>query len=195
MMPAPSDYGSKRVHVDANAVIDYIREYTLDKMKMAHTSPKMAIFMRRLGQIRPVYITATARREADHNLRKDLVHKLRRSRADKLTGRAYNYLRKYCDKMKCEEIYDFIPAARAMYASISSDLDNQKFFKWKEKKGKHVADPVIGSDFNDLLILSTAASDAQQHAVELWTHDTDFTMFGAEILSKLGVQVVDTHRL
>lgn len=194
-MPTPSDYGSKRVHVDANAVIDYIREYTLHKLNMDHTNPTMAELMRRLGQIRPVYITTTAGREADRNLRKDLVHKLDRSKADKLTGRAYEHLKVYCDKYERVVVDDFIPAAQAMYASISNDPNNQKFAKWRKKKSMRVVDPVLGSDLNDLLILSTAASDAQQHVVELWTGDTDFTMFGAEILRTLGVQVVDTHRL
>lgn len=58
-----------------------------------------------------------------------------------------------------------------------------------------MANPVLGSDAGDLAILSTAAQHAQNHAVELWTHDMDFTMFGDEIMRSFNVKVVDTYRL
>ena len=90
---------------------------------------------------------------------------------------------------------DYVPAARAMYAAISEDPSSQKFSKWKKKKSMFVPDPVLGSDRNDLIILSTAANIAQRYEVELWTHDMDFTMFGSEILDRFGVKVVDSHRL
>lgn len=65
----------------------------------------------------------------------------------------------------------------------------------EEEKSMFVIDPVLGSDPNDIKILSTAAHYAQQHEAELWTRDMDFTMFADGILSTLGVRVVDTYRL
>ena len=90
---------------------------------------------------------------------------------------------------------DYVPAARTMYAVINEDPNSQKFSKWKKKKGMFVPDPVLGSDRNDLIILSTAADIAQQYEVDLWTHDMDFAMFGSEILDRFGVKIVDSHRL
>lgn len=54
---------------------------------------------------------------------------------------------------------------------------------------------MLGSDANDLKVLSTAAYYAQFYVVELWTHDMDFTMFADEIPMALGVKIVDTYRL
>ena len=82
-----------------------------------------------------------------------------------------------------------------MYALISSYPHNEKYSHWKKKKGEYIDRPALGSDVNDLTILSTAAHFAQKHAVELWTHDMDFTMFGDEIWRAFRVKVVDTYRL
>ena len=82
-----------------------------------------------------------------------------------------------------------------MYSAISSCPYTQKYARWKKKKGAFAADPVLGSDLNDLKILSTAAHYAQAHPTELWTHDMDFTMFADEIGNAFGLKVVDTYRL
>ena len=82
-----------------------------------------------------------------------------------------------------------------MYALISGDPHNEKFSHWKKKKGEYIDRPELGSDVNDLTILSTAAHFAQKHSVELWTHDMDFTMFSDEIWRAFRVTVVDTYRL
>ena len=195
IMPVLPGDGSRRVHVDANAVIDYIRERTLHNMGMRPTSCRMEVLRERLEQIRHVYVAATAGAEAWKNLEKDIRRHLDRKDDTIVADRALALLGEYLDSVGIKDNLDHVPTAREMYATISKDPRNQKFSMWKIGKGVFRADPVLGSDANDLVILSTAASFAQQHAVELWTHDMDFTIFADEIRVTLGVEIVDTHRL
>lgn len=186
---------SRRVYVDANAVIDYIRERTLHDHGMRPTGRRAEVLRVRLGQEGRVCVAATAGIEAEKNLVKDLTQKLKRVDADIVKDPATNLLHEYLDNMGVEDYLEHVSTAQKMYAAISGDPQNQKFFRWKRKKGRFVANPVLGSDAGDFAILSTAAQHAQNHAVELWTHDMDFTMFGDEIMRSFNVKVVDTYRL
>lgn len=195
MMPMPSSDTSRRVHVDANAVIDYIRERTLRNHGMRPTGRRAEVLRVRLEQMSRVYVAATAGMEAEQNLVKDLAQKLGHVDADIVRDTATKLLHEYLDNAGVEDYLGHVPAAQNMYAAISGDPKNRKFFSWRRKKGMFVVDPALGSDANDLVILSTAARHARDHAVELWTHDMDFTMFAGEIMRTFNVKVVDTYRL
>ena len=194
-MPVLSGDSSRRVHVDANAVIDYIRERALHNLGMRPTSYRMEMLRTRLEQMRHVYVAETAGAEAWKNLKKDIRRHLDHKDYTIVVDRALRLLNEYLDSVGIKDNLDHVPTARKMYASMSKDPHNQKFSMWKIRKGMFREGPVLGSDTNDLIILSTAASSAQQRTVELWTHDMDFTIFADEIWKTLGVQVVDTYRL
>lgn len=194
MTSMPSGGSSAWVHVDANAAIDYIRECALHDLGIPPTGRKPDMLRRRLGQVSHVFVAETASKEAQRNLRKDIAQKLGRSGINRVTGHAQKLIREYCLAAKCDDYLGHVSAAREMYAAASSDPSSLKFSEWKRKKSVRVDNPVLGSR-NDLRILSTAAHHAQQHAVELWTHDMDFTMFADEIGGTFGVKVVDTYSL
>ena len=78
MMLVPSRLDSKRVCVDANAIIDYIREYTLHELKLPSTGQRGAALRDRLGKMRHVLVTETSVSEARKNLEKDMLEKLGR---------------------------------------------------------------------------------------------------------------------
>ena len=191
----PSGDGSRLVHVDANAVIDYIRERTLRDHGMRPTSRKAEALRIHLEQLDNVLVAKTAGMEAKKNLVKDLSQKLKHAESERMKNHALKLLHNYLGTVEAANHLDHVSAVRDMYFAISSDPGSQKFSMRKKKKGMFVADPSLGSDPNDLVILSTAAWYAQNHVVELWTHDMDFTMFVDEIWNTLGVKVVDSHRL
>ena len=184
-----------RVCVDANAAIDYAREYTLHYFGMEPTGRKADILRKRMCQEEHVLVAETAAKEAKRNLVKDLVQKLGRQKAHAIREKAMKILLDYCDEARCGDELEHIPAVQEMYASIESDPTNRKFSNWKKKKSRFAVDPVLGSDINDLKILSTAIHYALLYAVEFWTHDMDFTMFADEIFMMFGLVVVDTYRL
>ena len=203
MMPMPPGRGPRRVYLDANAAIDYVREWVLHDLDLPPTAPELEILRSRLAQTHNVFVSKTARREAGRNLQNDLMREMRMMqkrgdldplKADRVMGKAWRYLRDYFRAKGCNDLLDYVPAAREMYSSIRTNPNKRKFFKWMAKKSVNVAVPVLGSE-NDLRILSTAAHHAQRHVVELWTHDMDFTMFADEIGESFGVKVVDSHRL
>lgn len=190
-----SGHALRRVYLDANAVIDYIREQALHDLGMRPASHRAEILRRRLAQTRNVSVARTAAKEAQRNLQKDLEKKLDWKVVDMVASRAWWLMGKYCRTNGCGDYFAHVPTARKIYFTIRSDPANQKLLEWRKNKSKYVYDPVLGSDENDLRILSTAARHAGQHAVELWTHDMDFTMFVDEIWNELGVKVVDSHCL
>ena len=195
MLPVLSADRSKWVCVDANAVIDYIRECTLRDLGKQPTSRRAEALRMRMEQLGHVFVAETAGMEAERNLLKDLAQKLGHEDAAAVKDPAMTLLHQYLDDVGVADAFDHVSAAQEMYTAISGDPTNQKSSKWKRKKGVFIADPVLGSDRNDLIILSTAAHHARHHAVELWTHDMDFTMFADEIRETFGVTVVDTYRL
>ena len=184
-----------RASIDANAAIDYAREYALHHFGMEPTGRKGDVLRKRLSQVGRVFIAETAVEEAQRNLLKDLVQKLGHETANKIKNTATEMLNKYCKDHECEDNLEYIPAAQQMYALISNNPANQKFSTWKKKKSRFVDDPILGSDINDLKILSTAVYYARICAAEFWTHDMDFTMFADEILRMFGLVVVDTYSL
>ena len=195
-MPAsPGGSLATRVHLDANALIDYIRERALHDTGRPPTGRRADALRKRLDQARHVLVAETAGVEAQRNLPKDLVRKLGRSEAREVMGHALELLHQYRGDVERSDHVEYVSAAREMYAAIRSDPDGQKHSEWKRKKGAFVDDPVLGSDANDLQILSTAAYYARRHPVELWTHDMDFTMFADEIWDAFALKVVDTYRL
>lgn len=194
-MPPHSSDSSVWVCVDANAVIDYTRECTLRDLRMPPTSRKQVALRNNLDQVCHAFVAATAGVEAQENLAKDMIHKLGRLTALSIMDYADDLLYDYLRKVECADSSDYVSAAREMYNLISSDPGNQKHYAWRKKKGMFVVDPVLGSDKNDLVILSTAADYAQRYTVELWTHDRDFTMFADEIQEVFDVKVVDTYSL
>ena len=181
--------------LDANAVIDYIRECALRDHGFSPTGRRAAALRARLDSAPHVLIPATAGNEARRNLKKDLVQKLGQAKAKTVMNRAYELLYNYIRRNGCMDEVEHVLAARTMYVEIRCDSNNQKIVDWEQKKGMLVADPVLGSDTNDLQILSTAAHYFQMHPTELWTHDMDFTMFADEIYKTFGLRVVDTYRL
>ena len=183
------------VCADANVVIDYAREYTLHHFGMEPTGRKADVLRKRLCLAERVFVPATAIEEAKRNFFKDLVQKLGRRKAHMIRKKAGRILRNYCKGVRCRDELEHVPAVQEMYASIKSDPTNQKFFNWKKKKSRFVNDPVLGSDIQDLKILSTAIHYALLHAAEFWTHDMDFTMFADVILRTFGLKVVDSYRL
>ena len=183
------------VCVDANAAIDYAREYTLHYFGMEPTGRKGDVLRKRLCQADHVFVAETAVAEAKRNLVKDLVQKLGHWKANKIKKMAILMLNNYCKEVRCRDELEHVPAVREMYEQIKSNPANQKFSAWKRKKSRFSVDPVLGSDINDLKILSTAIHYALLCAAEFWTHDMDFTMFADEILRMFGLVVVDTYRL
>ena len=183
------------VSIDANAAIDYAREYTLHYFGMEPTGRRADVLRKRLCQAERVFVAETAVGEAKRNLAKDLVQKLGRRKAKVIKSKAVMMLSDYCDEARCGDELEHVPAVRKMYALIKSDPANRKFSEWKKKKGKFVNDPQLGSDVHDLTILSTAIHYALLYAAEFWTHDMDFTMFADEILRTFGLKVVDSYRL
>ena len=125
---------SRRVYVDANAVIDYIRERTLHDHGMRPTGRRAEVLRVRLGQEGRVCVAATAGIEAEKNLVKDLTQKLKRVDADIVKDPATNLLHEYLDNMGVEDYLEHVSTAQKMYAAISGDPQNQKFFRWKRKK-------------------------------------------------------------
>ena len=194
LMP-PGSSLTLRVSIDANAAIDYAREYTLHYFGMEPTGRKADVLRKRLCRAERVFVAETAIGEAKRNLAKDLVQKLGRHKAHMIRKKATKILRNYCNAARCEDNLEHVPAVREMYALIKSDPANRKFSEWKRKKSRFSVDPVLGSDINDLKILSTAIHCALLYAAEFWTHDMDFTMFADEILRMFGLVVVDTYRL
>lgn len=183
------------ISVDANAVIDYIRECALRDLGRDPTGRKAEMLRVCLGQQRHVFVAKTAADEAASNMKKDIVHKLGSSDPDAVLDRALGLLEKYRDKVERDDKVEHVPAVKKMYAVIKTKPNNLKFNKWKRKKRRHKNNPELGSDTNDLIILSTAVHYLQIYAVEFWTSDTDFTMFAHEIHETFGLKVVDTHRL
>ena len=194
MMPVQSSDSSVWVCVDANAVIDYIRECTLQDLDMPPTGRRQEVLRESLGQVRHAFVAETAGMEALKNLEKDAVQKLGRRVAANVKDYEESLLHGYLCTVECLDSLDYVPTAREMYNLIRSDPNNQKHTSWK-KKSMFVVDPVLGSDENNLRILYTAADYAQRHTVELWTHDMDFIMFVDEIKGAFGLDVVDSHRL
>ena len=141
MMPMPSSDTSRRVHVDANAVIDYIRERTLRNHGMRPTGRRAEVLRVRLEQMSRVYVAATAGMEAEQNLVKDLAQKLGHVDADIVRDTATKLLHEYLDNAGVEDYLGHVPAAQNMYAAISGDPKNRKFFSWRRKKGMFVVDP------------------------------------------------------
>ena len=188
-------YLEVRISADANAVIDYMRESALHDLGRPPTGRRAEMLRVRLGQMRHVFVAKTAAKEACRNMKKDITQKLGHSGTDRVLNLALLLLRKYRSKTEREDEVEYVPAVKKMYAMISSDPFNQKFIEWGRKKGIFKNNPVLGSDINDLKILSTAVHYAQFYTVEFWTHDMDFTMFAEEILRTFGIKVVDTYRL
>lgn len=184
-----------RVFADANAVIDYMRESALHDLGRPPTGRRAEALRVRLGQMRHVFVAKTAAKEARRNMKKDITQKLGHSGTDRVLNLALLLLRKYRIKTECEDEVEYVPAVKKMYAMISSDPSNQKFIEWEKKKGVFKNNPVLGSDINDLKILSTVVHYVQFYTVEFWTHDMDFTMFADVILRTFGLKVVDSYRL
>ena len=134
---------------------------------MPPTGRRQEVLRESLGQVRHAFVAETAGMEALKNLEKDAVQKLGRRVAAKVKYYEESLLHDYLRTVECLDCLDYVPAAREMYNLIGSDPNNQKNSSWKKKKGMFVVDPVLGSDENDLLILSTAADYAQRHTVEL----------------------------
>lgn len=183
------------MRVVANAVIDYIRECALHDTGRAPTGRRPEMLRRRLGRMHHVLVVETAGVEAQLNIPKDLVQKLGHSEARQVMRRALYLLHQYRKRAERSDNTDHVPAAREMYTAIRGDQGNPKLREWKRRKGVFVDDLVLGSYVNDLKILSTAAHYVQQHVVELWTHNMDFTMFSDEIKKTFGLKVVDSYRL
>ena len=135
-MPIFSGEASRLVHVDANAVIDYVREFTLHKLGMRGTGHRAEVLRVRLGQIGPVLVAETAGVEAERNLKKDLEQKLGRGNLRYVSRPAVKFLRKYLTAARVKDNIDRVHAAREMYALISGDPHNEKFSHWKKKKGR-----------------------------------------------------------
>lgn len=189
--------GRSTTHVctDANAVIDYIRERLLHVSGMPPTGRRADVMRQCLDQLPSVFVPETAAIEAERNISKDLIQKLGHEKAQRVLGPAQMMLSEYLEHVQRKDELEHVSTARKMYASISNDPENPKLVTWKKKKGRLVEDPVLGSDINDLKILSTAAHYAQMYTVELWTHDMDFTIFADKIRRTFGLKVVDTYRL
>ena len=184
-----------RVCLDANAVIDYVRECTLHSLGMDPTGRKADLLRRRLGPLSDVFVAKTAAKEAERNLFNDLKQKLGRATALEIEDDARDLLLEYCEESECLDEHEHVPAAKEMYASIRADPSNKKFSTWKKKKRTKVDSPTLGCDINDLVILSTAVHYVKLGAAEFWTHDMDFTLFANEIHRTFGLIVVDTYRL
>lgn len=183
------------ISVDANAVIDYIRECALRDLRKDPTGPEAEMLRVRLDQQRHVFIAKTAGEEAASNMKKDITHKLESSDPDAVLDRALALLEKYRDKVERDDKIEYVPAIKQMYAAIKTKPSSSKFKKWKRRKRRHKNNPELGSDINDLVILSTTVHYLQIHKVEFWTRDMDFAIFANEIHETFGLKVVDTRRL
>ena len=180
--------------VDANAMIDYLRESVMHILGMAPTDHWAVDLRLSLNQKHRVLMAKTAYRETERNLSKDLAHKLGEQKADEAMDTALPILRGYRRRVRHDNT-KYVALAQKMYARINADSTNQKLVKWKNRKGKHVANPVLGSDINDLKILSTAVHHAKHRRMMFLTHDMDFIIFADEIYRTFGLRVIDTHNL
>ena len=180
--------------VNANAMIDYLRESAMHVLGMTPTGPWADALRLHLDQKRYVRISKTAYHETQRNLSKDLMHVLGNQKANAAMNIAVQLLRGYRRRVR-QDNTKYVPQAQKMYAEINADPTNQKLVKWRAKKSVHVANPVLGSDMNDLKILSTAVHHAEHREVAFLTHDMDFVIFADEIYKTFGLKVVDTRRL
>lgn len=183
------------ISVDANAAIDYVRECALHKLGWPPTGRRAEELRVCLGRMTTVIVSETAGREALRNLKKDIKRKLGSLKGGEVYSTAAPLLREYLEVAQCPDNIDNVPSARKMYAEINADSSDPRLAEWTKKKGEALTDPVLGSDVNDLTILSTTAYYVQFCEVEFWTHDMDFTMFADEIRRTFDVRVVDTYRL
>lgn len=143
------EYSSTRVHVDANAAIDYVRESVLHDLDLPPTGHKPDVLRKRLKEIPRVYIAKTACGEVQRNLRKDIAKKLGSTMINKVTGIAQNLIHEYVLSAECSDYLGYVCVAQEIYTRISGDPSNQNFSKWRMKKRKFVVSPVLGSK-NDL---------------------------------------------
>lgn len=180
--------------VDANAMIDYLRESVMHILGMDPTGPWADALRLCLDQKHHVLMAKTAYRETHRNLSKDLTHKFGGQGADESMDIALPLLRGYRRRVRLDNT-KYVSHAQKMYPSINADSTSSKLAKWKNKKGMHVANPVLGSDMNDLKILSTAVHHAKYRRVVFLTHDMDFVIFADEIYKTFGLKVIDTRRL
>ena len=183
------------ISVDANAVINYIRECALRDLGRDPTDSRAEMLRVCLDQERHVFVAKTAAKEAARNMEKDITSKLKNLDPETVFDRARELLKEYRQKTEREDEIEHVPAVQQMYANIKNDPANPKFIKWKKKKRGRKNSPVLGSDVHDLVILSTAVHYLQTYPVEFWTQDMDFTMFADEIHRTFGLIVVDTYRL
>lgn len=179
---------------DANALIDYIRESVMHILGKPPTGPWAVTLRLCLDQQHHVLIPETAYRETQRNLSKDLMRRLKDQNVDTAMDTAVQLLDKYRSRMRPDNI-QYVPQVQKMYARINADPTNQELVKWKYRKGRHVNNPVLGSDMNDIKILSTAVHHAQDCGAVFLTHDMDFTMFADDIHKTFGLRILDTHRL
>ena len=184
-----------RVCVDANALIDYARECALHDLGMAPTGRRADALRRRLDRTPRVFTAATAGMEAQRNISKDIANKLGYQKAGRVIRYAQKVLYNYLKSRKRKDELEHVSAIRSMYGVITGNPTGPKFILWMNKKSEYIHDPVLGTDTNDLKILSTAIYYVQLYPVEFWTHEMDFTMFADEIYETFGLRVVDTCRL
>lgn len=119
--------------LDANALIDYLRERALRDLGKGPTSYKANVLRVRLERERHVFAAKTAYGEARHNLHKDLVHTVGESNADAVMDRAVFLLHKYRGRSVRADNLEYVRTVQDMYAKISNP-GNQTFVKWKRKK-------------------------------------------------------------
>ena len=175
-------------------MIDYIGESVMHILGKPPTGPWAVALRLRLAQKHNVLISETAYGETRRNLSKDLMHKLRDQNIDAAMSIAVQLLDGYRSSIRPDNT-QHLSQVQKMYAGINADPTNPKLAKWKYRKGRHVTNPVLGSDTNDLKILSTAVHYALDCGAVFLTHDMDFTMFADEIHKIFGLRVVDTHHL
>ena len=179
---------------DANAMIDYLRESAMHIIGMLPTGPWAEALRLHLDQRHHVLISETVYREIHRNLSKDLIYNLGNKKADRAINIATHILRRYHHRVGPDNT-KYVPEVQKMYAKINTDPANQKLVKWKYRKGMHVTNPVLGSDTNDLKILSTAVHHALDCGAVFLTHDMDFIIFADEISRTFGLRVIDSHSL
>ena len=100
----PSGDGSRLVHVDANAVIDYIRERTLRDHGMRPTSRRAEALRIHLEQLDNVLVAKTAGMEAKKNLVKDLSQKLKHAESERMKNHALKLLHNYLGTVEAQTI-------------------------------------------------------------------------------------------
>ena len=117
-MPAsPGGSLATRVHLDANALIDYIRERALHDTGRPPTGRRADALRKRLDQARHVLVAETAGVEAQRNLPKDLVRKMGRSEAREVMGHALELLHQYRGDVERSDHVEYVSAAREMYST------------------------------------------------------------------------------